>query len=904
MRSNQTLPIELRRLAAAIICITSFWSPASHAELLPANRRADWTPGVTVGVPGGIPNRTKLVDVTTSPYNADKTGASNASNAIQAAIDAAAPNDVIYLPAGTYRIESTLTPKNDVTVRGAGVGLTTLKPFGDALAFSARFSSNGFWDASTYPIVTAGATKGSTTLSVADTSSFIVGNMVQVTRFNSTSQFEDPVVTFVYGNDGGGGYVYKQKVKLVSKTATTLTISPPLCGDMSGQTVRAVPGTSPYRGIGIEDMTIDAANSSGGTGIFIEELMNSWIKNVKIQNVKNFSIQIMDCLFVDIRDCWIEGSGVVSPNNAGMIIAASSGLLVENNILHNVFPTIEVNSGTSASVFGYNFSTNDGGSFEFDSNHGPHNSYNLWEGNVAGNLECDGYFGSASHDTLFRNWFHGLNSGMTLILKRFTRNYSVIGNVLGSPNYNMSYDPTSFGLPNIGNTGSNGGTAPPWADWGTGPGPGGFQEIDLGVKLTLILKGNYNYFERVPAAESLGGDTLPNSLYLSGKPAWFGNLTWPPVDPLNPGTPSDNEILTKIPAGYRFVNGTNPSGASSGGNPPAPTPPPTTAPTPPPTTAPTPPPTTAPTPIQPPATLANLALNKPTTSSAPFIPREGSEFSVNGSLYDKWCSLVSPKWLQVDLGAIYSINQIILRHAGAGGEISLWNTRDYNVQVSTDGTNWSTVLTVTGNTLDVTSSSIGPVQARYVKLNVTAGERAGNDVARIYELEVYGVAAAPTPAPAQGSNLALNKPVTASAPANARETAPNAVNGSIVDKWCSTVAEKWLQVDLGSIYSVNQFILRHAAAGGEISQWNTRNFNVQVSVDGANWNTVLAVTGNTLDVTSSSIAPVQARYVKLNVTTAEQAGNDAARIYEFEVYGDASSVAPGSSGELTIGSPP
>ncbi len=45
------------------------------------------------------------------------------------------------------------------------------------------------------------------------------------------------------------------------------------------------------------------------------------------------------------------------------------------------------------------------------------------------------------------------------------------------------------------------------------PGSGGFQEIDLDVKDTAILKGNFNYKDKaVPAAESLGGDKLPNSL--------------------------------------------------------------------------------------------------------------------------------------------------------------------------------------------------------------------------------------------------------------------------------------------------------------------------------------------------------------------------------------------------------
>jgi hypothetical protein len=97
----------------------------------------------------------------------------------------------------------------------------------------------------------------------------------------------------------------------------------------------------------------------------------------------------------------------------------------------------------------------------------------------------------------------------------------------------------------MGNGWSNGKAVQPskgtyWADWekylasprGKGPGPNGFQELDLDVKATTLLKGNYNYKDNgVPASESLDGAALPKSLYLKEKPAWFGDLNWPPFGP-------------------------------------------------------------------------------------------------------------------------------------------------------------------------------------------------------------------------------------------------------------------------------------------------------------------------------------------------------------------------------------
>jgi hypothetical protein len=138
-----------------------------------------------------------------------------------------------------------------------------------------------------------------------------------------------------------------------------------------------------------------------------------------------------------------------------------------------------------------------------------------------------------------------------------------------------------------------------------------------------------------------------------------------------------------------------------------------------------------------------------------------------------------------------------------------------------------------------------------------------------------------------GQNVALNRPATGSASCNSAETPAKAVNGSVSggtsDKWCSLAATKTLQVDLGSNRSLNGFVVRHAGAGGESAGWNTRDYDIQVSTDNATWRTVVQARGNTADVTVHNVA-TSGRYVRLKVLTAEQNGNAAARIYEFEAY--------------------
>src|SRR5262245_16576138 len=109
-------------------------------------------------------------------------------------------------------------------------------------------------------------------------------------------------------------------------------------------------------------------------------------------------------------------------------------------------------------------------------------------------------------------------------------------------------------------------------------------------------------------------------------------------------------------------------------------------------------------------------------------------------------------------------------------------------------------------------------------------------------------------APAIAQNLALNKAATGSAACNANETPARAVNGTVsgglTDKFCTSVAPGWLQVDLGALQSLGSFTVRHAGAGGESTSFNTRDFNIQISTNGSTWTTAVTVTGSTASVTT------------------------------------------------------
>lgn len=142
----------------------------------------------------------------------------------------------------------------------------------------------------------------------------------------------------------------------------------------------------------------------------------------------------------------------------------------------------------------------------------------------------------------------------------------------------------------------------------------------------------------------------------------------------------------------------------------------------------------------------NLALNKTATGSTACNSNEGPAKAVNGSVSggnsDKFCSTVSSKWLQVDLGASQSITSFVVKHAGAGGESTSFNTKNFNIQTSSNGSSWTTAVTVSNNTANVTTHNITATSARYVKLNITTPTQTSDTAARIYELEVHDTAPA------------------------------------------------------------------------------------------------------------------------------------------------------------------
>ena len=124
-----------------------------------------------------------------------------------------------------------------------------------------------------------------------------------------------------------------------------------------------------------------------------------------------------------------------------------------------------------------------------------------------------------------------------------------------------------------------------------------------------------------------------------------------------------------------------------------------------------------------------LSQGKPATASSLEAAGYPASNAVDGNLSTRWSSAFSdPQWLQVDLGATHAISKVVLTWEAAYATA-------FQVQTSTDGTNWTTIYsTTTGTggtqTLSVTGSG------RYVRMYGTA--RATQYGYSLWEFQVYG----------------------------------------------------------------------------------------------------------------------------------------------------------------------
>jgi hypothetical protein len=157
-------------------------------------------------------------------------------------------------------------------------------------------------------------------------------------------------------------------------------------------------------------------------------------------------------------------------------------------------------------------------------------------------------------------------------------------------------------------------------------------------------------------------------------------------------------------------------------------------------------------------TPGNLALGSTATASSshPSFPASRAVSGTWGAGYEGWVSEVGkPQWLRLDLGSVKNIGRVVLRHDADARPAETANVaKDFQLQTSGNGTDWTTVRSFTANTAARTDVTITPVSTRYVRVNLTTPTQEStpdsttNPRGRIGQLELYAPGGAPAPAAA------------------------------------------------------------------------------------------------------------------------------------------------------------
>ncbi|WP_246739297.1 right-handed parallel beta-helix repeat-containing protein [Bradyrhizobium aeschynomenes] len=415
--------------------------PASDRSLLSADRWIAWNPGLMAS--GGIPNRTTIYR-TLSPSGADDTGA------IQAALGAAPAGQVVMLGPGTFIVSEPLLISRPVTLRGSGAGTTRLvKPNGARARTSAVIAGTmgirtpvdpGSYSYDPKPVIivgpsrwnngpdstasqnlTADGVQGATTITVAGTANFKVGDFVLLDETSGASWQATPAgfpeAAKVWqgdrvawnmhhpvqpGDDNGGSSAagpYDQtpgvlpksmswfartdrataEIKqIVAVSPTTVTFTSPLTISyrVSHQAQLTPYSTDPNSGghaannrdIHIANAGVEHLSILGGAdgALRFEAAAYSWAKSIEVTQWLGEGVAINNSFRIELRDSYIHAGSWPQPGGAGYAISlalGSSEVLVENNILVDVCKTMVFRSAGAGTVVGYNYADD---SFDFD----------------------------------------------------------------------------------------------------------------------------------------------------------------------------------------------------------------------------------------------------------------------------------------------------------------------------------------------------------------------------------------------------------------------------------------------------------------------------------------------------------------------------------------------------------
>jgi hypothetical protein len=581
-----------------------------NSSIVPPGYFAQWNPGI----PGGIPNVTSIHTTIAEQYRNGTTDATGAINsAIQAAGNAASSGErkVVYLPAGTYRIDKTiLMNKSNVVLRGEGLG-TVLRCINTGSgAITIGWEWPGYSGAAYNAVnVTGSPMAGDTKITVANAAAFKAGDILLLDR--KPDDKGDP-----RGNAGGGpawranqvggsewrnnqpyhirgesntsigpsspdGYrPVKQYIEIDRIEGSTLYLKNMINIDFPSRLNPQLYKTDAekYQYIGLENMKLEAV--AGGNDVMNQWEYNPpvinmsvassycWVKNVESDGTKQRAGKGFKGRHITmwgfrnvVTGSYVHDSFDNRPggNGYGIEIHGTDGL-IDNNIADLLCKPILGYASGGGNVIAYNYIPNtetgdaDGPNklitwqeSAIDTSHASYSHSDLYEGNYAANITTDNTSGNNGQMVIFRNyaWGHNVNGQtqsnlMALCIAGWNNEHASIGNVWLNPDTKKN-NAVLWDNPQNSNSGRQAvyriGTFAWDRSNGNGTSPSTPDTFNGGPVMGWTMSKFHRHLDYEYITNTLYNNpdnkvkTLPDSLYLTGRPDYFAGYTWPPVDP-------------------------------------------------------------------------------------------------------------------------------------------------------------------------------------------------------------------------------------------------------------------------------------------------------------------------------------------------------------------------------------
>jgi hypothetical protein len=359
--------------------------------------------------------------------------------------------------------------------------------------------------------------------------------------------------------------------QIASVSGTTITFTTPI--HISYRTSHAAQ-LSRYRlphvnNAGVEDLKLIGGDNGN---LRFEWAAMSWARNVENTEWHDEGFAIDGSFRIELREFYVHDAAWAQPGGGGYAISLAAGtaeVLIENGISVRANKVMVARSAGAGSVVGYNYIdmgyiNTIAGWIEvgLNASHMVGSHHVLFEGNYGHNADSDQTHGNSIYHTFFRNHLRGIRApfenqaGGSIDDATQSRNgpkrcaglmaysywMSFVGNVLGASGQMAGW---------VYETTFNNGKPAIWMlGWdGVNPYP-----TDAQVSASTLRHGNFDYVTNtVKWDPAISNHTLPNSLYLTQKPAFFdagSGYTWPWVDPVGATK------LYVLPAKARYDAGT------------------------------------------------------------------------------------------------------------------------------------------------------------------------------------------------------------------------------------------------------------------------------------------------------------------------------------------------------------